>query len=52
IMKNLLKEKEDEPILPPKGIIKTVVCGRSEYFVKGTEKGISCPPPPSPSPTP
>ncbi|MBI5465422.1 transglycosylase domain-containing protein [Candidatus Gottesmanbacteria bacterium] len=52
IMKNLLKEKEDEPILPPKGIIKTTVCGRSEYFVKGTEKTVSCPPPPTPLPTP
>jgi len=52
IMKNLLKEKQDEPFLPPEGIIKAEVCGRIEYFIAGTEKTVSCPPPPSPSPTP
>ncbi|TSC54278.1 MAG: penicillin-binding protein [Microgenomates group bacterium LiPW_16] len=52
ITKNLLKEREDEPILPPEGIVKLTVCGRTEYFLAGTEKSVSCPPPPSPTPTP
>lgn len=52
VMKNLLEDKEDEPIFPTEGIVKATVCGRTEYFIKGTEKNIACPPPPSPSPTP
>jgi len=52
IMKNLLKDKGDEPILPPEDVVKTEVCGRSEYFIKGAEEAIVCPPPPSPPPSP
>lgn len=52
IMINLLKDKPDEPILPPEDVILINTCGRFEYFIKGSEKSVSCPPPPSPSPTP
>lgn len=52
IMKNLLKDQKDEPFLPPAEVVKVEVCGHSEYFIRGTEKNIVCPPPPSPSPSP
>ncbi len=50
IMINLLKDKNDEPILPPADIVKLTVCGRSDFFIRGTEKNIACPALPSPSP--
>jgi membrane carboxypeptidase/penicillin-binding protein len=53
IMANLLKDKQDEPILPPENIIQAEACGRREYFISGTEKNVSCPAPsPTPSPAP
>ncbi|MFH0864412.1 MAG: transglycosylase domain-containing protein [Candidatus Gottesmanbacteria bacterium] len=52
IMVNLLKDKPNEPILPPENVVRIDACGRSEYFLKGTEKNISCAPPPTPSPSP
>lgn len=49
IMISLLSDKADEPILPPPDVIKLTVCGRSDFFIIGTEKNIACPLP-SPSP--
>lgn len=52
IMKNLLKDQPDEPILPPEEVVAREVCGRTEYFIRGTEKSVFCPPPASPLPSP
>ncbi|MCL4382477.1 MAG: transglycosylase domain-containing protein [Patescibacteria group bacterium] len=56
LMINLLKDKPDELILPGEDILRADVCGKSEYFLKGTFKNLSCPSrltvEPSPSPLP
>ena len=43
LMINLLKDKPDELILPGEDILRADVCGKSEYFLKGTFKNLSCP---------
>lgn len=53
IMKNLLFDKKDEPIIIPGNVIKKNCLGREAYFIKGTENSIRCVlPTPTPIPTP
>ncbi len=46
VMSSLLKTKPDEPILPPIDVVKGDACGKTEYFIRGTEKSAVCPPQP------
>jgi 1A family penicillin-binding protein len=51
IMTDLLKDVPDKEFPPPEGIIRTKVCGKEEFFLKGTEASVRCPPSPSPTPS-
>jgi membrane peptidoglycan carboxypeptidase len=44
IMTKLLENQVDESWELPEGIIKKDYCGKSEYFIEGTEKDIKCSP--------
>lgn len=49
VMAYLLRDKPDQPLIPPTNIVSLPCMGRSEYFVKGTEPKNGCAPLPSPS---
>ena len=49
IMREMLVSKPDEKWSPPEKIIEKNVCGRKEYFVKGTENKVQCLPKPTPT---
>lgn len=52
IIKEVLRDKNDEPWPVPNGVYKARVCGKEELFVNGTEKKIRCPViTPTPTPT-
>lgn len=51
IMTEILKDKPDQQWATPSGIIKKNVCGRSEYFIEGTEDSVKCTNYISPTPT-
>ncbi len=52
IIHSLIDPRKDEGWSPPEGVKKIKICGRDEWFVNGSEKGIECPPPITPTPTP
>ena len=49
VMGEMLVTKADEKWPIPEKIIEKNVCGRNEYFVKGTEKSVRCLPKPTPT---
>lgn len=49
IMTYLLRNKPDQPLIPPTNIVNLPCMGGSEYFVRGTEPKNGCVPFPSPS---
>ena len=49
IMSEMLVSKPDEKWPMPEKIIEKNVCGRNEYFVKGTENDVRCLPKPTPT---
>lgn len=51
IMTEILENREEEKWQMPEGIVKTTVCGKEGYFVKGTENGVRCLPKTTPTPT-
>jgi len=44
IMTQMVENKPDKQWTIPMGVIKTENCGKSEYFVEGTEKDVKCTP--------
>ena len=42
VMNQLLSDKENENWSAPVGVYMKNVCGKDEYFIDGTEKGVSC----------
>ena len=42
VMNQLLSDKENENWSAPVGVYMKSVCGKDEYFIDGTEKGVSC----------
>ncbi|MCX6726784.1 MAG: PBP1A family penicillin-binding protein [Candidatus Shapirobacteria bacterium] len=44
IMTQMINDKPDKQWPVPMGIIKTGYCGKSEYFIEGTEKDLKCTP--------
>lgn len=41
-MKSLISDKKNEVWNPPKGLYKSEVCGRNEWFYEGGEKKVKC----------
>ncbi|OGY16311.1 MAG: hypothetical protein A3H88_02740 [Candidatus Blackburnbacteria bacterium RIFCSPLOWO2_02_FULL_44_9] len=42
---NLLKDKASKDWEKPQGVVKTTICGKTEYFLEGTQTTYPCPKP-------